>query len=392
MLAARLAIKDFRKDAKPFLGLSLALAAVLAPLLILMALKNGVTEAMLSELKQDPQILEIVFLNNSTIDSDSLAEITDLQGIGFIAELPRSMGETVQLINETNQTTPVTLLASGDGDPYLSGLPSPQEREIILSRRSLSDIDVVEGDTLIVVLRNPKTGEEFDVDVTLIGSSDIIPGRFALLHSDLVFAAEAVAGGDAVPSLSIPGRTPQSAARDIGRVRIFADDLANVAPLTENLEKLGYVVDSAWRRIEGVLSLERNLRLLLTVIATMSGAGFAISFALSIWVNVERKRKSLAMLRLMGAPSRDMLLFPMVQALGVTFIGCVAALALFLLVRAQLNYSFLGSLPGEAQIAVFPAAEIALLFGITLIVAILAGALGGIAIARLEPKEAMRDV
>jgi putative ABC transport system permease protein len=298
-----------------------------------------------------------------------------------------------ELLTPAYQGAFITMRASGPGDPYLDGHPPPGPREVIISRRTAAEFDTAPaiGDAMILVLKNPLTQEEFDVDVTLAGVSGQLAARFALVHPEIAFAGEAVASAEAVPALGIPGRPPRAGPRDVGRIRLFAADLASAGPLAAEMQRLGYNVEGEWRRIEGVLRLQSNLQFLLVVIAGLSGAGFAISFALSIWVNVERKRKSLAMLRLMGAPSRHMILFPIVQALSVAAIGVTLAFAFFLSVRVWLNAGFAQSLPEGATVAALPDGDTGLLVLITFAVATLAGALGGVAVNRLEPREALRD-
>lgn len=393
-LALWLARKDFLRDWRAFLGQSFAMAAILAPLIILLALKNGAIDAMMRPLETNPDTRQINFLGNYTLTAEIFAQLEALPGVGFVALLPRSMGQSVELVAGDFRTTNVTLRSSGPGDPYLAGSPAPQLRQIILTERSAGEIAARPGDPVTVVLRNPATGETFDVAVSVSGISPLLPGRFALVHPDLAFAAEAVASAEAVPGLGIPGRPPSGDALDGGRVRIFADSLSSVAPLVETLERLGYVVDSEAATIDTIVLLDRRLSLLLVVIAALSGAGFTLSFVASTLVSIRRKRKSLAMLRLMGAPAAAVAVFPVVQAVGVVTIGLAVAFIGYACAVPLLNAVFSGGLVGGGSgldVAALPLGQAGLIVAGALGLAIVVGVIGGWVITRLEPKEAMRD-
>ena len=387
-----LALKDLRYDRGAFLGLCVALAAVLAPLLLLAALKSGITGALLEELRKDPQTLKLEFLNDKTISPDLLAEIAAFPGVGFIAPLGRQIAETVEISTHDLRSEAGTLQSSGAGDPLLGPNQPPLPDEIILPTTVADDLKLQVGDRAIVTLSNRRSGAEFDIDVTVAGVSDRLSGRFVLAHPDLALAVQNVAAGTAVPSLGIPGNEPANSTPDVTRLRLYAQSLSDVAPLAAALEQRGFIIGSERSRIEGILDLERNLNWIMGMIVVLAGVGYSLSLSVNLWVNVQRKRKSLAMLRLMGLRTRDMVLFPLIQAGSVALLGTVLALFVAVIAGTALNLMFDGSLPAGANVAKIGFGQVAAVLLATVAASLFSGSFGGFAIARMQPKEALRDV
>lgn len=390
MIAVALALKDVRHDLRNFLGLTIALAAVLGPLMVLLALKTGVTTALLDDLRSDPAVLEITFQGDRSIPPPLLAEIAAMDTVGFVAPLARQITETIELEGPAGTVEPATPRSSGPGDPLLGQLAPPDARQIVLSQRLANQLQAAAGDRVTAILTNRKSGAEFDLPLTVLGIAPDLRGRFVLSHPDLPFFAQAVAGGLAVPELDIPGTEPRAEERDVTRLRLYAKDLRSVAPLEAALTQRGFFVRSERQRIAGILRLEQNLNAILWVIAGFAGGGYVLSLAVNLWSSVQRKRKSLAMLRLMGLRTNQMMLFPVVQGLAAAMMCFGFALVLCLTAGAVLNASFDGSLPGGQRVASLRAVDALTLLAATLLASALAAGWSGLAIANLDPKEALR--
>ena len=386
-----LALNDIRHDRGAFLGLCIALAAVLAPLLLLSSLKSGITGALLDELRSDPSTLQLHFLNDKSINPDTFSEIASLPGVGFIAPLGRQIAETVELATADLRSEAATLQSSGEGDPLLDKLAPPDITDVIVSETLADRLEIETGQSLVLILSNRHSGAENPIEVTVTGVSALVTGRFALAHPKLTLAVQAVASGTAVPIFGIDGNPPVSAAPDVTRLRLYAQTLPDVAPLAKELERRGFIIGSDGARISGILALEKNLNWLLGSIVLLAGVGYSLALAVSLWVNVQRKRKSLAMLRLMGLKTRDMVLFPLIQAGSVAITGTLLAFAVTLCVGLVMNNRFEGSLPAGASIAQISFKQAGFVLLVTAAASILSGSFGGLAISRLEPKEAIRD-
>ncbi len=56
--------------------------------------------------------------------------------------------------------------------------------------------------------------------------------------------------------------------------------------------------------------MDKNLSLVFWLIAVIGLVGFAFSLSASLWANVDRKRKELSVLRLVGFRTGDIVWFP----------------------------------------------------------------------------------
>jgi putative ABC transport system permease protein len=128
------------------------------------------------------------------------------------------------------------------------------------------------------------------------------------------------------------------------------------------------------------------------LIALIGSIGFLASLAANLLANVERKRRELSILRLIGFPTLSLVLFPMTQALLIAGLGAAAALAVYAPVAAALNTWFADSLqPGEL-ICRLRTVHIIIALAATLLGSALAAAWAGWRAARIEPAEGLRDV
>jgi len=155
---------------------------------------------------------------------------------------------------------------------------------------------------------------------------------------------------------------------------------------------LGMEVRTRAAEIEQVRAIDRVLSFLFTVIAGIGAGGFILSLAASLWANVDRKQKDLALLRLVGFTTAPLVAFPAAQAVMIALCGAVVSAACYAAVAAALNAVLSENLArGELVCRLpLPAALAALL--LTLVLAVLASALGGFRASRIEPSQCLREV
>ena len=119
--------------------------------------------------------------------------------------------------------------------------------------------------------------------------------------------------------------------------------------MASDLTAEGIEVRTQVAEIASVQSLDRNLTRVFWLIALIGTLGFLASLAANLLANVERKRRELSIVRLIGFPTLSLVLFPVTQAVLVAMLGALAALALYLPVAVALNGWFAESLqPGES--------------------------------------------
>lgn len=137
-------------------------------------------------------------------------------------------------------------------------------------------------------------------------------------------------------------------------------------------------------------ALSRNLTLVFWVIAALALAGAFAAMAASTLAAVERKRRDLSVLRLLGFPTFGLVLFVVLQALYTGLIALVLAGLLYLAAESGLNQLF-QSAEGE-QACRLELSHYLLALLATLGCSALAAASGGWRAARIEASEGLRDV
>lgn len=173
--------------------------------------------------------------------------------------------------------------------------------------------------------------------------------------------------------------------------RMYAASLEEVAPLAEALEAEGIRANTRADRIDEVLRLDKYLNLLFWLIAAASFVGGAACLLASIYANVERKRRDLAVLRLLGVHGAPLALFPLASSVTLTMSGMALSLGLFQMLSLLINYCFREHLEqGERFCSLDPMQQAAAV-GLALLIALFAGLAASRRLALINPSEALRD-
>ena len=120
--AFSLAMRDYRHEALLSACSVLGLAAVLAPLLVLLGVHHGIISAMTDRLLNDPRTLEVIPVGSGKYGPSWFEELTALPETAFVLPQTRSIAATVTLLHGPRDAgksavTPIT--ASAAGDPQL---------------------------------------------------------------------------------------------------------------------------------------------------------------------------------------------------------------------------------------------------------------------------------
>jgi putative ABC transport system permease protein len=126
-------------------------------------------------------------------------------------------------------------------------------------------------------------------------------------------------------------------------------------------------------------------------VASIGVVGFVLSLASSLWGNVNRKRRELGVLRLVGYSTVQVALFPVYQAGCIAATGAALAVAVFALAERGVNRFFSQSLEAGEMVCQLTPRHIAAACLATLATAILAACYPGFQAARIEPSEALRE-
>ena len=125
----------------------------------------------------------------------------------------------------------------------------------------------------------------------------------------------------------------------------------------------------------------------------MGGLGYLISLGVGLFAGVERKRRDLSLLRLIGLVRRDLMLFPLVQAGAIALAGAVLAAMVALGASAMVNGLSLGNAGGmdSRAVCVIAPSHLMLAAVSTLAGAVAAALFAGRRAARILPAEGLRD-
>ncbi|QJI34970.1 ABC transporter permease [Pseudomonas sp. ADAK13] len=390
-LVASLAWQDYRNDAWLSVCSVLALAAVIAPLLVLFGLKYGLVGSLTERLENDPATREIIPLGGGRFSSEFVEQLRQRRDVAFALPRTRQIAATAQLGAVT-----VEMLPTADNDPLLAGLPMPKGLDqIVLSHTAAEKLGAKAGDWLEASFGRQVAGR-VESQRTRVHVLQVLPleafardGLFAPLG--LLEAAEDYRDGRAVPAFGWDGdAVGVSEQRVYPAFRLYARRLVDVEPLRVYFAGQNVLVSTQAQTIAQVQSLSRNLSIVFWIIAGLALAGaFAAIFAGAL-AAVARKRRELSVLRLLGFSTAGLLLFVVLQALYSAGFAAVLSGLLYGLAESGLNQLFV-QVPGE-----YASHLLARHYGLALVavlgVSAVAAACGGWRVARIQASEGIRDV
>ena len=394
-----IAIADLRHDWKMFVCYAIALSAVLAPLMVLYGLKHGVVSAMTAQLLADPANREVLVIGNRRYSSDWLARLAAMDQVGFLAPRTRSIAASIYVSGEPGARTGLVtaeLVPTGAGDPLLADGVVLDERSVALSRSLADALRAEVGGTVGVAAIRQIDGQAQRADLAVVVAAILPPShlqrRALLAPLPMLEAFEDFRDGHAVPRYGWDGETEPPIRTDHASFRLYAADLNAVAPLAAWLSAQGIEVRSRAAEIESVRRLDDSFARIFAIIAGCGGIGYLLSLGANLWSNVERKRRDLSLIRLLGFPAGALMRFPAVQALAISTVGILAAFALFFLAQRMINLLYtVPELENEAVCVLLPS-HFAVAAVTTLASATVASSLAGWRASRVQPAEGLRDV
>ena len=207
----------------------------------------------------------------------------------------------------------------------------------------------------------------------------------------LVEALEDFRDGHGVPALGWKG-SPAVKERTYTGFRLYARSIYDVAALEDSFERGGIEVRTQAADIETVRRMDNTLSAIYWAIALIGLGGFSLSLGASLWANVDRKRKELSVLRLVGFRTGEIVLFPLVQGLYTGVLGWMLACGIYLAAAWSINAMLAPQLEKAQRICRLLPEHYLIALGITLGAALLAAILAGMRAARVEPSEGLREL
>jgi putative ABC transport system permease protein len=394
----RLAIRDYFHEWQMSGCFVLALAAVLGPMLVLFGLKFGIVGAMVDQLIEDPHNREIHPLGSGHFDHVWLEAVRAQPQVAFLVPRTRSIAASIELSSrDTMRIVPVELIPSGSGDPLLpeAGDLVAGVNRVVLSRSAAEKLGAAAGDTVNGSLARRFRGIQERVHLPLtvaaVAPAHAFPRDGAFVSVRLVEALEDFRDGRAVPELGWEGE-PADSDRSYPGFRLYARSIYDVASLRDAFAKLGVDVHTQAAQIELVQRMERNLTAIYWAIAVIGLVGFSLSLGASLWANIDRKRKQLSVLRLVGFSTRDIVWFPMVQALFTAILGWGLAVGIYEAAAWVINNMMAAQMEAGQQVCRLLPLHYGVALALTCTAAVVASGLAGLRSARVEPSEGLREL
>jgi putative ABC transport system permease protein len=395
----RLSFRDYSHEWRMSGCFILALASVLAPMMILFGLKFGIVSTMLDQLIENPTNREIKPVGSGRYNDAWIDRFRERADVEFIIPKTRALAATIQLKSNTaNRILSTELLATAVGDPLLTRSTNfPKDyNQVILSQSAAKKLNVNLGDEIDASLARQFQGkrERVHLPIKVIDIADVsVTSRnVAFVSLDLLIASELFKDGRAVEDLSWGGDSEESTERIYPSFRLYARSIYDVEKLVNDLEKEGAKIKANVAEIATVQSIDQNLTVIFWIIACVGAIGFSFSLGASLWANVDRKRKELSVLRLIGFKSGRIVMFPVLQSFYTAILGWLLAVLVYLGFEHLINYFLAPRLNLDRALCFLLTEHFLWALGVTVVVAISAAILGGARAAGIEPSEGLREI
>lgn len=173
--------------------------------------------------------------------------------------------------------------------------------------------------------------------------------------------------------------------------RLYAASIDAVAALQQRLEEAGIPVNTEQERIAEVRRLDHYTRLIFWLVAAVGVVGGISALTASLYASVERKKKELNVLRLLGLFKRELVLFPVAQGLMLSTGALLLSVVIFAAVARLINQLFRAQLRTAESLCALSFGHFALLFVGVWLLSIIAAIFAALRATRLDPAEALRD-
>jgi putative ABC transport system permease protein len=398
-LLGSLALQDLWHDRKVSLCIAASLVAVIAPLLLLFGLKHGVVSQLQDELLRDPRNLEVKMLSNGNYDTAWIERLRLRPETGFALGQTRSLNTQADLlIGMQRFVEGAEIIATEPGDPQLNLAPlNPVGNQVILSASAAQRLQAKAGDSvqLRALRRLEGVNERGEMTLTVLAVLDGARfGRAAgFVAPPLLLDLERFRDGYQVSEFGVTTGKPQGNLQPLyARARVYARDIDQVAPLEHWLNEQHIETSSRLADIDNVKAINHVLGLIFGVIAVAALIGCVASMVGAFLANIDRKRKSLAVLRLLGFKRRAVGGFVVLQALLLSLAGYVGGLGFYAVGSHLFDY-----LLGSSQATVTFVCHITVWHGLaalllTFLVAALVAVIGALRAINIQPAESLREL
>ncbi len=385
-----LALRELRHDWQAALCFVAALAGVLGPLLIVLALKNGVIGTMVGRLIEDPSNREILAIGADQHDAAFFATLNAREDVEFVVPATRSINTSANAIRHEaarKLERAVPLIPSAAGDPLIQGEPVEGGR-VWISETLAEDLSAQPGDSLDMIIGREVDGQRENArrDLQIIGivPSETWPRAAVFLSVPDLLAVERFRDDlSATPgNWTAPVEEPESYAS----FRLYTRSLDDIGAVSDYLTSVGVQSRPRAENAALLLSFRRNLNILFTAIAALAVFGFWAAMSANLRGMVERQRVIFSLFSMLTMPERQRCLIPVVQSLALVMGGVAATLVIIAPFLLAINVTFDTTGEAVARLYVGDVAATLLLGAVT---AVTAAVWAVIAVRNVEPQEVL---
>lgn len=393
-----LALKDLYYDRKVSLCICALIVSVITPLLLLFSLKYGVVSQLRHQLLKDPQNLEIKLVGNLNLDAKFFNWLQAQPETAFSIPLTRSLNTQADLIKNYHQfINHVEIIPTTVGDPLTQDVATiTRNDQAILTSLAAEKLDGKIGDTIKLMITRRLEGkiEKAATELTIIG---ILPeqryNRSAILVTleQLIAVEDFYDGYRSDTFITQTGISDRPVHDSFARARIYAQSLEQVTNLAFKLRDQHIETRTQAAAIENMQAIDRVLGFIFTVIATTAILGCLLAFIATFWVNIDRKHKDIAFLRLLGLGPLAIIKLLVIQSVMLSCGAFITSCFLFFFGSYVFNTLLGSQLISQPVISQLQLYHFAIAFIMTLFISLFVVSIGGTRALKIQPSESLRE-
>ncbi len=402
----RLSLADLFDEWPIGVAVVFAIAAVLAPLLVMNGLRAGVVGEIFERLREDPAMRRIGLdaTGAARFDAAWFRQMAERADVAFVLPSTRFAAAQVEVttVDDNGSMLPlrVWLIPTGPGDPVFEpDTPKLEPYTEVMVAAAVADRAglAVGSEIFIDVERRFGDGRteaaEVRATVVAIAPPERHGGTVMFANPELLDSIEAFRDGFAAPELGIPDGAAREERTAYPNFRLYARDIEDVVGLASHLRRYqGLSVSAQEAAIVSAIELDRNVRAVLNSIMFLGALGLGGSLFAIQWAVAARKRRVVAMLSLMGYGGRWLVGFPAVQAVVLAGASICVAGTLARGAAAWINHDFADSFGASGAACVIVPAAVLQGAAAVLLLSLAPAILIGITFTRVDPSNEIRDV
>lgn len=396
----RMAVRDLTAEWTISLAVCLSIAAVPAPMLVLIALYSGVISEMFSGVRTDPAAREIrlAATGASRFDRAWFNDVRAWPPVAFAVPATRHASAQGEVFaGDGRHEARANLIPIAPRDPVFGpvGLHLAGPGQAALSAGLALKLGAAVGDHLSLEITRRSTdgrGQRaiVDIEAVAIASAADFARDALFIHETLLIEIEDYKNGHHAPLLNADGAAPPP--RDhFPDFRLYARDINDVAALLVRLSAppCNLTLTTQGWRIAFALQIDRSLRLVVFAVAGLGILGLGGGLATIRWSMAARRRRTIAVLSLIGSDRAMLVGLPVLQAMILAGLGACMTVAVSAGFCRLLDVALAGDLGLAAtRMTLGAVAQMAaIIFTVSAIPALLIG----LGYSRLDPSDEIRE-